>query len=189
MNIHSDLIKSCANNDRKAQQQLYQLLLPYLHGVADRYLRDMSFIKDILQESFIKVFRNIDTYDAGKAPFQQWAARIVINTCLNFNRQARRVFPEELTVSRHEQPIDPIVVRGISDDYLLYLLRQLPEGYFEVFNLHVIDGYNHDEIAHLLGITETLSRKRLSRARNWLKNKLHQTSDSPDFTLLQLLQA
>lgn len=173
MQISPTLIRSCTNRDRKAQQQLYELLLPYLRAVANRYLRDTSFWKDVLQEGFVKIFRNMDKYDHQKAPFQQWAAKVVINTCLNYNSRIIERF-DPFSLANHDRPVPPSVAQDFSDEHLLSILKMMPNGYFEVFNLYVIDGFGHDEIAQMLGIAPTLSRQRLVRAKNWLKNALEE---------------
>ncbi|MFT5263414.1 MAG: RNA polymerase sigma factor (sigma-70 family) [Polaribacter sp.] len=171
MSEEQSLIQSCVRQKRDAQQQLYRLLLPYLRAVATRYLRDTSYGKDVLQESFVKIFRSIEKYDPKKAPLKNWAARIVINTCLNYNDRVIGAPDEELNVEVHDHSELPEVLANLTDDRLLAILKKMPKGYFEVFNLHVIDGYNHQEIADLLGMTEGSSRKRLSRAKGWLERQ------------------
>ncbi len=172
MQISNDLIKACMNQERKAQKQLYDLLLPYLRAVADRYLRDSSFCKDALQESFIKIFKSIAQYNPQIAPFHQWAVKIVVNTCFNFNQRIITKTHEELNPIQHDIPIAPETIKDLSDEYLLWILKQMPNDFFEVFNLFVIDEYSHEEIAEILNINEALSRKRLSRAKQWLKENL-----------------
>ena len=173
MQIDDHLIKSCIGQDRIAQKQLYELLLPYLRAVANRYLRDTSYIKDVLQTSFVKVFQNLEKYDPDKAPLNKWAAKIVVNSCFNYNDRVIGIPKEEFNVDQHELVDKPEIIQDLSDEYLLFILKQMPKGYFEVFNLFVIDGYKHDEIAKMLKITEVLSRKRLSRAKAWLKKTFH----------------
>ncbi len=181
MQISSDLIRACISQERKAQKQLYELLLPYLRAVANRYLQDVSYTKDVLQESFIKIFKNIGTYNPQLAPCHQWAARIVINTCINYNQRISVKAHEELTINHHNIPITSQTIQVISDEYLLLLLKQMPNEYFEVFNLFVIDEYSHQEIAELLNINEGLSRKRLSRAKEWLRGAFKTQPDNPIF--------
>ncbi len=178
MQINQDLIQSCKSHNRMAQKQLYQLLLPYLRAVASRYLRDTSFVKDVLQESFVKIFKHLDRYDPNKAPLNKWAAKIVVNDCLNYNKRVIGIPNEEFDTTQHEIVCLPQVMKDLSDEHLLFILKQMPNGYFEVFNLFAIDGYKHDEIAQMLGITEALSRKRLSRARDWLKKRFRDKTES-----------
>lgn len=170
MKIDLQLIQSCIDQNRTAQKELYLLLLPYLRAVASRYLKDNSYTKDVLQESFVKIFKNIQKYDPNKAPFKNWAARIAINTAFNYNERVTDTLTEEFILDIHE-PIEIESHETITDSLLMKLLKRMPKGYFEVFNLFVIDEYNHQEIALTLGISEALSRKKLSRAKNWLQKK------------------
>ena len=171
MQIDNDLIKSCVSQDRIAQKQLYEFLLPYLRAIASRYLRDTSYIKDVLQESFVKIFKSMDQYDFDKAPIKHWAAKITINHCFNYNKRVIGFPNEEFILASHDAAIIPTSMHSWTDENLLLLLKKMPEGYFEVFNLFVIDGYVHEEIADMLKINEALSRKRLSRAKTWIKKK------------------
>jgi len=176
MQIKNSLIKSCVSQNRNAQKQLYELLLPYLRAVASRYLRDTSYVKDVLQESFVKIFRNMEHYDPNKAPLKQWAAKITINNCLNYNKRVIGLQKEEFIIEKH-QTITVSELEKWSNEDLLYLLKKMPEQYFEVFNLFVIDGYSHQEIADMLKISEPLSRKRLSRAKSWVKKTFIENPD------------
>ena len=175
MQIDQSLIKSCLAMKREGQKQLYLLLLPYLRAVATRYLRDQSYVKDVLQESFIKIFKNLKNYKPEIAPFKSWAARIVINVSLNYNQRKISCPKEEIGTEAHEIIIFPSIIQELSNADLLKILKQMPPGYFEVFNLFIIDGYTHDEISNILSISNTTSRKKLSRAKQWLKKKF------PDF--------
>ncbi len=176
MEIAHSLIQACAKQERTAQKELYLKLLPYLRAVANRYLKDTSFTKDVLQESFVKIFKHIHQYDPDKAPLKNWAARIVINISINYNERVVDELTEELIVDIHET-LETQPVEQLSDGFLLTLLKKMPKGYFEIFNLFVIDGYNHKEISSILGISEALSRKKLSRARSWI-NKTYSLSSS-----------
>lgn len=170
MLVSKKLVDLCLSQNRAAQKQMYELLLPYLRAIASRYLIDTSYTKDVLQESFVKIFRSISHYNFEKAPFKQWAARITINNCLNYNKRVIGVPIEELVVAKHQGMVFPAVSEKWSTENMLLLLKQMPEDYFEVFNLNIIDGYSHAEISELLNISEDLSRKRLSRGKTWLKN-------------------
>ncbi|MCC7245231.1 MAG: sigma-70 family RNA polymerase sigma factor [Saprospiraceae bacterium] len=172
MLVNSTLIDACIGQDRAAQRQLYEELLPYLRAIANRYLRNPSWWKDALQESYVKIFRNISQYEHEKASFQHWAAKIVINTCLNYNQRNKGNSLVEFVLNLHDFPVDPSITQYYSDEFLLQILKCLPDGYFEVVNLHVIEGFSHQEIGQMLGIQEALSRQKLARARAWLINKL-----------------
>lgn len=166
--IDKELINSCVSQNRNAQKQLYSLLLPYLRAIANWYLRDNSYSKDVLQESFVKIFRSINSYQSLKAPIKQWAAKITINTCLNYNKRIIGTPKEEFIIEKH-QVLSLEEFEERSNEDILVLLKKMPEPHFEVFNLFLIDGYSHKEISELLNISATLSRKRLSRAKSWLK--------------------
>jgi len=170
MLVSKKLVDLCLSQNREAQKQLYELLLPYLRAIANRYLRDTSYTKDVLQESFVKIFRSMSQYNFEKGPFKQWAARITINNSLNYNKRVIGSPKDELVVSKHQGIVVPAVVEKWSSENMLLLLKQMPSDYFEVFNLSAIDGYSHVEIAEILNISEALSRKRLSRGKTWLKN-------------------
>lgn len=170
VSVEQRLVQACKTQDRKAQKELYLFLLPYLRAIASRYLRDDSYCKDVLQESYVKIFKNLDKFDASKASLKTWAAKIVINTSINFNKRVIDQYTEELKEDRPAAVPVAKSLKEITDDKLLSILKQMPQGYFEIFNLFVIDGYSHKEIKAILGISEALSRKKLSRARKWLQN-------------------
>ena len=177
MEISIDIIRACIKQQRAAQGKVYKTLLPYLRAVAYRYLKDTSYVKDVLQESFIKIFRRLDKYDASNGTLKQWTARIVINTSLNYNERIIGLPKEELKMFKLDIHHAPLAIQKLSNEHLLYILKQMPDKYFKVFNLHVIDGYSHQEIGSILNISQELSRQRLSRARNWLKKIFHKNPD------------
>lgn len=170
MNISQDLIQACKAQDRRSQKILYLELLPYLRAVSLRYMYQRDDVKDVLQEAFVLIFKNIDKYDPQKSPFHKWAVKITINATLNYNRKVI-TNQEEFVIETHDIPQIPKVLKNMSDEASIWLLKQMPLSYFEVFNLNIIDGYDHNEIAKMLNISVALSRKRLSRAREWLKKK------------------
>ena len=169
MQIDRSLLVSCIAQNRAAQKQLYLLLLPYLRAIARRYLRDTSYTKDVLQESYVKIFSGLGHYDFEQAPIKTWAAKITINTSLNYNQRVIGHPKDEFKIDQHGTFIMPAAIDQLTKENLFFLLKQMPDGYFEVFNMSIIDGYSHEEIAGMLNISQALSRKRLSRAREWLK--------------------
>ena len=175
MEIAKTLIHSCIEQNRAAQKELYLLLLPYLRAISNRYLKDTSYSKDVLQESFVKIFKNISKYDSNKAPLKNWAARIVINTSINYNKRVVDDTTMELIEEIHDS-IDHKPIENLSDSFLMKILKKMPKGHFEVFNLFVIDEYSHKEISIMLGISEALSRKKLSRAKNWMQKTYNHSS-------------
>ncbi len=181
MKIHHEIIDLCRAGDRAAQKQLYHELLPYLNAVCRRYTFDTSRVKDILQETFIRIFRNVHQFDASKGEFKSWAVKIAINCCLRQKEKESRFSTIELLPNQHGGKINPVVFRKFSNEEVLNFLKRMPMNYFKVFNLFVIDGFSHKEIADLLQIDETLSRKRLSRARAWIQAK---TDENDFFSLM-----
>ena len=169
MHIEEALIHSCKKNDAKAQKRLYMLLLPYIRAIVNRYLRDTSYEKDALQESFVKIFKTMNSFDQQKGELKSWAVRITINTCLNLNKRLIGQPTEVLESAEYVQPTESKVQAVDRKGVLLKLLKNMPPDYSAVFNLFVIDGYDHQEIAEILSIEPALSRKRLSRARVWLR--------------------
>ncbi len=136
--------------------------------IGKRYLRETHFLCDALQESFIAIFRNLRTYDINKSGFKTWSGRIMINNCLKFNERISKS-TVELQIEVHEQRLEPTAIEKMDEQALLQWLQKMPYQYYEIFSLHVVDGFSHDEIAKMIGVSSALSRKRLSRARAWIK--------------------
>lgn len=168
MEIKDSLVQACIAQDRKAQKELYLILLPYLRAVAQRYLKNTSYAKDVLQESFVKIFQRLETFETGKGALKSWAAKIVINTSINYNERVIGKSTSELNDDHRSTELEYPALE-VSKKKLMSILKQMPQGYFEVFNLFVVDGYSHQEITGILNISEALSRKKLSRARSWLQ--------------------
>ncbi len=173
MSLSLDIIKACKQKDQRAQREVYRYLLPYLKPVANRYLRNNQFIKDVLQESFVKMFLKFETYNLEQSALITWATKIVIHTSINYNQ---RIIPiknhldiADLNIAVYEGK-DDVFIQEISKEQLKHVLDHMPNSFSEVFNLHVIDGYDHEEISEILGISTVLSRKKLSRARAWIKS-------------------
>lgn len=169
MNVPQASISGAQRGHQTAQRELYDSLLPYLNALCGRYLNDTSVRQDILQEAFIVIFEKIGQFDPQRGAFHSWASRIVINACLKYNRRGRRFF--HVPIEEHEESVAPVVLSQFSNADLVRFLKTMPEKYYQVFNLHVVDGFSHEEVAELLGIKVSLSRKRLERARAWLQTK------------------
>lgn len=177
--IGPDLIASCLANERVAQRELYDRCLPYLSLVARRYLNNEAETKDVLQDTFVQLFRKLQQFDKTRASFKTWSSRVVINNCLKRNAKSDRQATVELNPETDATAIAPEVLTTFDNKELTDWLKQMPAEYYEVFNLSVVEGYNHAEIANLLGIDATLSRQRLSRARKWLAKACQADESSP----------
>jgi RNA polymerase sigma-70 factor (ECF subfamily) len=167
------LIKQCANNDRKAQKEIYQLFAGKLFSICLKYSRNRQEAQDNFQDGFITIFDKIGQFKF-KGSFEGWLKRVMVNTILLKYRQKN-----VLNIVTEEIP-DEVVVdvddEAISLDFLLNLITELPERYRLVFNLYVLDGFSHKEISGMLRIAEGTSKSNLARARAILKQKieLHQ---------------
>ena len=159
------LAAACKQEDRRAQKALFDALSPKMMALCLRYMGNREDAQDVLQEGFITLFTKIDSYE-GAGSFEGWARRIFVNTALMHLRktdalglsddisEARSLFTEEAT---------PLQKMGYKD--LMKLIEALPPDARTVFNMYVVEGYSHKEIAKELGCTEATSRSKLQRAR------------------------
>ena len=143
-------------------------------SICQRYTRNPEDAIEVLHNGFLKVYKNIHTYDASKASLYTWIRKIMVNSAIDHIRQ-RGKFHTTIELEKAEEPsIDADAVQRMSATELLHLVRQLSPATKSVFNLYVIEGFNHREIANLLGISEGTSKWHLSEARKQLQ-KLLQT--------------
>ncbi len=169
-----ELITGCINDDRRAQELLYKQFYGPMSTICLRYTRNQEDAIEVLHNGFLKVYKNIHTYDATKASLYTWIRTIIVNSAIDFIRQ-RGKFYNHIELEKAEEPaIDADAVQRMSSRELLRLVQQLTPATQGVFNLYVIEGYNHREIANLLGISEGTSKWHLSEARKQLQ-KLLQT--------------
>lgn len=164
------LIYNCKINDTKAQSELYKLFSSKLFSVCLKYSRNYAEAEDNLQDAFITIFKKIEQYK-NKGSFEGWLKRITINTALQCYR-TQGVFD----IVNEDSIVDEAVLiedeDDISIDYLLQIIQELPDRYRLVFNLYVMDGYSHQDIAEMLKITKGTSKSNLARARQILKDKI-----------------
>ena len=172
MEMNKELIQACKGKDRIAQKRLYDILLPYLASVSRRYLLHQADLNDTLQEAFIRLFKSIDSFDDQRASFKTWAVRIVINCSLRANEQHKKNKTLEFDPLYHDRREEPVILSELSKQELMAKVKKMPIDLFEVFNMVAVDGYTHKEVANALAIDESLSRKRLSRARKWISDHL-----------------
>ena len=175
-NIHSHLIDKCKKNDPRAQMQLYDLYYKAMYNTACNFIKDNVLAQDIMQESFIKAFKKIEMYN-GSASFGSWLKRIVINNCLDWVKKQKIE-----TVALNEQVISIVdddnweIESGISLQEIYKCIEQLPSKCKNVVKLYLLEGYDHQEVAHILQITEGSSRSQLSRGKMRLKELLIPTN-------------
>jgi RNA polymerase sigma factor (sigma-70 family) len=161
-------IAGCRKQEPKAQEKLYRQYYGYAMTIALQYAGNEEEAVEILNDSFLKVFSKITTYDSNY-PFKGWLRRIVVNTAIDYYRKAKKIgFQVALEDVKGEETSTEMTDKLTAED-ILKLLHQLPEVQRMVFNLYEIEGYAHEEIAEQLGISEAVSRVYLSRAKQKLK--------------------
>ncbi len=167
-NIITALIKGCKKGDRKAQKKLYQLLYPYSMSICLRYTKGEEEAKEILNDGFLKIFTKIHQHQPSQS-FKGWVRRIMVNTAIDSYRKKNH-FRNMLEISSaNSEYINPDILDRFSADEILKLVQKLPPSYQMIFNLYVIEGFNHREIGEKLGINEGTSKSNLSKARAKLK--------------------
>lgn len=167
------ILQGCRQRQRSSQHELYKLFYAYGMSVAIRYLQEENEAITVVNDAFMKVFKNIRQYDAAK-PFKPWFRRIVINTALNcIKKQAK--YRKETGMDEMKDIADrEEILSQINYQELVSLVQSLTTAYRSVFNMYVIDGFRHDEIARTLGITVSTSKSNLVRARRKLREMLKQ---------------
>lgn len=163
-----DIIVGCKNGDSKCQTRLVKSYAPVLLSICRRYTRDSETANDALQETFINIFKYIGGYK-GTGSFEGWMKRIAANCSMTFQKKHFKVHYEmdELhDTSKHSEI--PDIYSKMGKDDILKLLEHLPPALYNVFNLHVVEGFSHKEISEMLDISEGTSRGSLSRARTKL---------------------
>lgn len=169
-----ELINGCINNNRKAQEHLYKKFYGPMASICMRYTRNQEDAIEVLHNGFLKVFKNIHTYDMSRASLYTWIRTIIINCSIDFVRQ-RSKFHTHIELEKVDEPaIDADAIQRMSSHEVLLLVQKLSPATQTVFNLYVVEGYNHREIGNLLGISEGTSKWHLSEARKQLQ-KLLQT--------------
>lgn len=166
------LIEGCRNKDRVAQRTLYERFAGRLFAVCQRYTQSRFEAEDVMQEAFIKIFAQIHTFRF-ESPLELWLKRIVINTAISYLRQEKD-YLHQADVENHSDAVatNDNVVADMQYEQLLGLIRELPSGCQAVFNLYAIEGYQHNEIAQLLNISEGTSKSQYARAKQLLQAKI-----------------
>ena len=165
-----ELIQLAVENNRQAQQQLYTQFSPKMLSVCRQYIKDIHQAEDIMITAFMKVFVNLQNFE-NKGSFEGWIRRIMVNECISFIRVTKKVkYIEDETYL--EESFNNIESKFSIDD-IQFLIDGLPEGYKMVFNLFAIEGFKHNEIASLLGISEGTSKSQLSHARKMLQGQIN----------------
>lgn len=172
---HHRLVKDCLREKPSAQKELYELFAGPMLGVCYRYTKSIADAEDVLQEGFVKVFRNLHQYKH-EGELGGWIRRIMVTTAINYLKknsryQTEMIYTDDyLHAVTNEHPEIRMEAKELAE-----LIRQLPTGYQTIFNLHAVEGYTHVEIGEILGIHEGTSRSQYARARglliSWLEKK------------------
>ncbi|MCO4805781.1 MAG: sigma-70 family RNA polymerase sigma factor [Flavobacteriales bacterium] len=174
----AQLVDGCKSGSRTAQEEVFNSMYRRLLGVCMRYADDDDEAKDILQNGFIKVFKSVENYK-GDGSFEGWVKRIVINTAID-NYRRKKVKPvvvdseltDRLGSNMEEEVEDDSIYQQIPIKAVLDAVQYLSPAYRTVFNLYVLEGYNHNEIAEMLTISVGTSKSNLSKARLNLRKML-----------------
>lgn len=165
------LVKNCLKGEKLSQRQFYDLYARKMMGVCLRYANDVEDAEDFLQEGFVKVFEKLSTYEF-KGSLEGWVRRIIINTILDkLRKQGKENFTEHIDLANSLEETSS-VIQQLNAKELLKIIRELPVGYRTVFNLYAIEGYQHNEIAKMLNISESTSKSQLIKAKEQLQKKI-----------------
>lgn len=172
-------LRGCRKNEMRDQRALYQAFYRYGLSICSRYCENTETAREVLNDAFLKIFSNIHKYD-DRYPFQSWFAKVVTNTAINHYRQhLRDVRMLELEYAEQE-PVAPEILLQYPAEMLLGFVQRLPPVYRLVFNLHAIEGYEHREIAEMLGIAEGTSKSNLAKARAKLQKMILDNEENLD---------
>ncbi|MEK6478667.1 RNA polymerase sigma factor [Catalinimonas sp. 4WD22] len=171
------LINKCKKNDRKAQKILYKHFFPYAMSISLRYSQYEAEAEEILNDAFLKVFTRLDQYNI-KQSFKGWLRRIVINTAIDLYRKELRHYHHMDVIELEEEQMQENVIDQLSAQEIQAMISELPPAYRLVFNLYAVEGYNHQEIASMLDISEGTSKSNLFKARAKLQKKMQRIDQS-----------
>ncbi len=169
----SDLIRGCLAKDRKMQETLYHRFSSKMYAVCLRYCKDADDAQDLLQDGFVKIFKNLDKY-RGDGSFEGWIRRIFVNTSIEHFRKSIKYN----TVGDSAEVVieDPTwnALDNLGEKDIIKIIQELSPGYRQVFNMYVIEGYSHKDIGDILGISEGTSKSQLARAKAILKKTVEE---------------
>ncbi len=165
-----EILDKCKAQDRAAQYELYNMYSKAMYNVCVRMMKDDSSAEDALQMAFVKAFKNIDSYKYD-ATFGAWLKRIVINTCIS-ELNKRKVFFQEVDDKDYVEVENEETDHAYDIQRIQYAMQMLPEGYRVIFTMYAVEGYDHQEISQVMGISEGTSKSQYSRAKVKLKELL-----------------
>jgi RNA polymerase sigma-70 factor, ECF subfamily len=173
INLHQqekETILQAVKNNRQAQQAIYTQFSPKMLSVCRQYIKDIHQAEDIMITAFMKVFTNLNNFEH-KGSFEGWIRRIMVNECISFIRVQKKVKFIDDSIY-FEESFNNIESQFSVED-IQFVIDNLPDGYKMVFNLYAIEGFKHQEIAQMLGISEGTSKSQLSHARKMLSTQIN----------------
>lgn len=169
------LIERCQREERKAQMELYERFASTMLGVCRRYVIKLEIAEEMLSNGFIKAFRYIGKFE-NKGSFEGWLRKIMVRECLDYLRTQKDLIIAVDNFTPNIEPFEHADTHLEAED-LIKMIDELPAGYREVFNLYVIEGYKHQEIAEMLGISENTSKTQLMKAKLALQKKIESENE------------
>ncbi len=167
----NDLIEGCIGGDRKMHELLYERFSPKMYAVCLRYASSPDDAQDLLQEGFIKIFRNLDKFRK-EGSFEGWIRRVFVNTSIEHYRKKVNL---NSIGEKEEKLIEDSswnILDQMAEKDIIELVQELSPGYRSVFNMYVIEGFSHKEIGDIMGISEGTSKSQLARAKSILQKRV-----------------
>jgi RNA polymerase sigma factor (sigma-70 family) len=167
----NDLIEGCIGGDRKMHELLYERFSPKMYAVCLRYANSADDAQDLLQEGFIKIFRNLDKFRK-EGSFEGWIRRVFVNTSIEHYRKKVNL---NSIGEKEEKLIEDTswnILDQMAEKDIIELVQELSPGYRSVFNMYVIEGFSHKEIGDIMGISEGTSKSQLARAKSILQKRV-----------------
>jgi len=168
-----DLIKDILKGDKRAFRVLYKNYVKAFLLICLRYIQEKADAEDVLQDAFVKIYRALHSYNYAKGSFYTWSKRIIINECLQHLRKKKRAAQIELdhelenVVPMHFDSEEKLSLQELTE-----MIQKLPKGYRTIFNLYVVDGFQHREIAEMMNIPESPSKTQLYKAKKMLQMQI-----------------
>lgn len=175
MNVELDLITACINRERKAEYELYKMTYSYLMSICFRYTHSREKAEEMLNVGFLKVLKNLDKYRPG-VPFKAWIRKVMVNVLIDEYRKEKIHHAHIEYVEEYAENADHSeennIMQKMNVEQILALITKLPPMSQKVFNLYVIDGFNHKEIGDMLNMSEGTSKWHLNFSKNKLKEMI-----------------
>lgn len=170
--IELNLLTECINGSRTAQKQLYDMYKVKMYTLCLRYMSNKMDAEDMLQEGWVKVFKQLKSYNSEKGSFYGWIRKVFVNTNLEHLRKKKLKFEGLDDVHYNVHKFEPNIINEMSLREMVKLLQELPSGYRSVFNLYVIEGHTHKEVGEILGISPNTSKTQLMKAKVMMQSKV-----------------